>query len=264
MRRLARPLGVDDDLRVREVGDGVQRDVAHRVNAAEHQRQRRQQDDELVPERKIDDALEHSNAAITGCSRRQFSSATLPSFNVLVGTSFMPHLGHSPGLSETTSRVPSGRCKGRPAADGFCPWRQRAWIPPPRKFRAVPSPESASCRSAGICPACPHARRCARASDRCSTAPCRRAEALRARSWVTGTSVMPQMRAFARVIVFDGDVLGHRADADRPFRPRALPRAAGRRQVDAGARACPAVSGAGSGLEPSSGSPRATGFPNRA
>ena len=33
--------------------------LLHGVNAAEHQRHRRQQDDELVLERKINDALEH-------------------------------------------------------------------------------------------------------------------------------------------------------------------------------------------------------------
>ena len=59
LRRLARPLGVDDDLHVGQVGDGVQRDVPHRVNAAQHQRHRPQQDDELVLEREIYDAFEH-------------------------------------------------------------------------------------------------------------------------------------------------------------------------------------------------------------
>ena len=59
LRRLAFPRRVDDDLRVREVGDGVERDVLHGINAAEHQRRRGQQHDELVLQRKINDALEH-------------------------------------------------------------------------------------------------------------------------------------------------------------------------------------------------------------
>ncbi len=64
VRRLAFPRRVDDDLRVGQVGDGVERDVAHRVNAAEHQHHRRQHDDELVLERKIYDAREHVNSSL--------------------------------------------------------------------------------------------------------------------------------------------------------------------------------------------------------
>ena len=41
--------------------------------------------------------------APAGCSLRQFSSAIFACATVLVGTSSMPHFGHSPGLSETTS-----------------------------------------------------------------------------------------------------------------------------------------------------------------
>ena len=59
VRRLAFPRRVNDDLRVREVGDGVERNVTHGVNAAEHRRRRGQQHDELVLQRKIYDALEH-------------------------------------------------------------------------------------------------------------------------------------------------------------------------------------------------------------
>jgi len=41
------------DLRVREVGNGVERNCSSRINAAEHQRRRGQQHDELVLQRKI-------------------------------------------------------------------------------------------------------------------------------------------------------------------------------------------------------------------
>ena len=48
LRRLARPFRVDDDLRVREIGNGIERNVAQRKDPAKHQRKRRQQNDELV------------------------------------------------------------------------------------------------------------------------------------------------------------------------------------------------------------------------
>jgi hypothetical protein len=41
------------------VRDRVERDILDRVNAAQDQHDRPQQNDELVLERKIDDALEH-------------------------------------------------------------------------------------------------------------------------------------------------------------------------------------------------------------
>ena len=113
LRRLAGPFGVDDDLRVGEVGDGVERDVAHGVNAAEHQRQRRQQNDELVPQRKIDDAWSMEDFAGVQCVRcsrlepdvlcARFPRRFCRVGTVLVGTRSMPHFGQSPGWSETTS-----------------------------------------------------------------------------------------------------------------------------------------------------------------
>ena len=45
------------------------------VDAAEHERQRGQQDDELVPERKIDDALEHVGCRGCTAARPRFRAA---------------------------------------------------------------------------------------------------------------------------------------------------------------------------------------------
>ena len=106
LRRLAGPLGVDDDLHVRQVGDGVQRNVAHGVNAAQHQRDRAQQDDELVLERKIYDAFEHDSAFGLNDSAQARSWLLLECIvggASITGISVMPHLGHLPGLSERTS-----------------------------------------------------------------------------------------------------------------------------------------------------------------
>ncbi len=57
--RLARPFGVNDHLRIGEIGNGVEGDVPQRIDAAEHEPDRRKQDDEFVLERKVDNGLEH-------------------------------------------------------------------------------------------------------------------------------------------------------------------------------------------------------------
>ena len=59
LRRLPLPFGVDDDLRIRQVGDGIKRNIAQGEDAGEHEGQSGQQNDEFVPQRKIDDAFEH-------------------------------------------------------------------------------------------------------------------------------------------------------------------------------------------------------------
>ncbi len=59
LRRLARILGVDDDLDVREVGQGVERRLDDRVDAADRDEHRRQDDEEAVPCRPLDDPTQH-------------------------------------------------------------------------------------------------------------------------------------------------------------------------------------------------------------
>jgi hypothetical protein len=59
LRRLAGPLRVDDHLHVRQVGDGVEGNVAHGIKAAEHEHNRAEKNNEFVLERKIYDAFEH-------------------------------------------------------------------------------------------------------------------------------------------------------------------------------------------------------------
>ena len=56
------PPRVDDDLRVAEVGDRVERHVPQRVRAGERGRAHEQQDEELVPDREVDDAVDHGFA----------------------------------------------------------------------------------------------------------------------------------------------------------------------------------------------------------
>ncbi len=59
LRRLAGIIGVDDDLRVGEVGDRVERQVPERVEAARHREQGRDDDEHGVPGRPGDDLRDH-------------------------------------------------------------------------------------------------------------------------------------------------------------------------------------------------------------
>ena len=104
LRRLAGPFRVDDDLHVRQVGNGVQWNVAHGINAAEHERNRAKKNDEFVLERKIYDAFEHDSPLILvpGQSLHRCAGAFSGGAS-RTGISVMPHLGHLPGLSERTS-----------------------------------------------------------------------------------------------------------------------------------------------------------------
>ena len=56
------PPRVDDDLRVAEVGNRVERHVLERVHAGERRGGHEQQDEELVPDREVDDAVDHGFA----------------------------------------------------------------------------------------------------------------------------------------------------------------------------------------------------------
>ena len=56
------PSRIDDDLRVAEVGDRVERHVPQRARAGERGGAHEQQDEELVPDREVDDALDHGFA----------------------------------------------------------------------------------------------------------------------------------------------------------------------------------------------------------
>jgi hypothetical protein len=59
LRRLTGVLGIDDDLHVREVGQGVDRRAQDGVDAADGDEQGSQQDQETVPARPFDDFRQH-------------------------------------------------------------------------------------------------------------------------------------------------------------------------------------------------------------
>jgi hypothetical protein len=59
LRSLAGPFGIDDDLRVREIGNRVERQIAQGEDAADGQRRSREQNESTIPERKLNDCLEH-------------------------------------------------------------------------------------------------------------------------------------------------------------------------------------------------------------
>src|SRR5207344_2652383 len=56
------PPRVDDDLRVAEVGNRIERYVAERECAGNRGRGHDEQDEELVPDREVDDAVDHGFA----------------------------------------------------------------------------------------------------------------------------------------------------------------------------------------------------------
>lgn len=67
---LARVLGLDDDLHVGQVGDGFKGDTAHGQHPAPHHEHRRDEDQETVVNRRVDDGLQHGprlNASLGPC-----------------------------------------------------------------------------------------------------------------------------------------------------------------------------------------------------
>ena len=61
LRRLAGVLGVDDDLHVGQVGQGVERRVQHGIDAGDDDEQRGQQHQEEVARRPVDQSAQHVN-----------------------------------------------------------------------------------------------------------------------------------------------------------------------------------------------------------
>ncbi len=71
LRRLTRDFGIDDDLHVGQVGQGVDRRSQQRKNAPENDEQRGEQDQEAVPARPFDDVGEHGVlSSMRGAGRR--------------------------------------------------------------------------------------------------------------------------------------------------------------------------------------------------
>src|SRR5262249_18632793 len=62
--RAAVPARIDDDLRVREVGDGIQGHVLHEVESKGDRHQGKDQDEVLVPGTEFDDAFDHDKSGV--------------------------------------------------------------------------------------------------------------------------------------------------------------------------------------------------------
>ena len=80
------PPRVDDDLRVADIGDRVERHVPQRERAGERRGAHEQQDEELVLDREVDDALDHGFA--TAFMRLSESTKKVPEITI-----------RSPGMS---------------------------------------------------------------------------------------------------------------------------------------------------------------------
>ena len=109
-RGLAGILGKDDDLHIGQIGDGIERDLADRINSTEDNDGHQHQDEELILYGKFNDATDHDYSSISmriqfdmvdsyfsGCAAFQWASAWLPCLTSVVGTKVILHLGHFPG-----------------------------------------------------------------------------------------------------------------------------------------------------------------------
>ena len=81
LRRLARIVGVDDDLRVVEIGDRIKRRMAHGVDAGEGDKCRGEQHEKRIAGRPADDAGDHGDlpsGAVKACrAARRLLSASI-------------------------------------------------------------------------------------------------------------------------------------------------------------------------------------------
>jgi hypothetical protein len=59
LRRLPGHFGVDDDLHVGQVRQGIQRRLQHRIDARQGDEQGGEDDEELVPRRPFDEGVQH-------------------------------------------------------------------------------------------------------------------------------------------------------------------------------------------------------------
>ena len=116
------PPRVDDDLRVAEVGDRVERHVPQRARAGERGGAHEQQDEELVPDREVDDAVDHGFATVrfawrdgsaTNCCLQSSEqkkntcspcAAVRPASPASLGSTCIPHTGSSTGAADARAR----------------------------------------------------------------------------------------------------------------------------------------------------------------
>src|SRR3546814_4643457 len=119
-RRLAGPLGADDDLGVGQVRQRVQRSAEYRQHAPDGQRKVGQQDQAAVGDGGADDRGDHGVGP----------ASSVPAASAYFGTSCMSMNGDLPGLSKClsgrigsyqykTSRSPCGSASAAPSMSGM-------------------------------------------------------------------------------------------------------------------------------------------------